>query len=521
MDPDSPTFLNFGAFETTAFFTALLVALYSFIRNPTGRQGAQDRSEYRVYSGWRCAMCILLAQLIFGSVVLGFLIRDRKSPKAVAWVMCLMAAPWAPLSGSLQRTVSSFRRVQSMMRARTTRNQVAAVAREYLLCGQRGVSLSRIVYWASNKLPVTPLRALSDVPELNAHQDVIRRCATPAAPVSNAGRGCLELKRKRAWDGPMLLEMGVLWTVHQGAQPWDLRGRWVDAVFSALDPFMYLWTEELKPLAVTPFPDVGHGGATGGAARALPVRLQARYLDMVDELQDGGTMSDELYERAVRGRYCDRCGVAIRGAVEAFMESNARGHTDTRAGEWLLNVDTKWSGHYEAVVDVLWEAAFMESSCTRLTVSTKVDYSNMFGDRSKVLTLRFLSVLFLMLRAVMQEAPVLEQVSHHVASRLHTWEYWKDFWSQLKDRVSVNGVVEAAKINTVAFKDVTRAMQDKEVTAVVDLLQRHPITGTLCGVPSCWLHTATEVTFTRVTQPPSTAAAGAAAAPIPAAAGTP
>lgn len=517
MDPDSPTFLNFGAFETTAFFTAVLVACYSLISNPTGRQGPFDRSELRVYSGWRLAMLVIASYVVFLVIVLSVLVHNGTSAKAIVWVLLLMVAPWVLLAGSIRRTLSSWQRVRSMMLGRTSRKQLAAVAREYFLTGQRGIFVARIVYRASGVLPVMPVLALARVPEMDTYHDIIRRCATPTvvAQGSSGGRGVRRSTRERAAEAVVLLDMGILWSVHQGAQPWDLRGARLASWISFVDPLARMWTQELVPLAATPFPDFRRCGGDSGVSRLLPTRAQARYLDMVDELQSGGTLSDELYHRALRGRYCTRCILAVRGAVEAFLESNERGHTGMRADVWLRNFNMQWHGHYETVVDVLWEATFMEASASRLAVSEEPDLSNTFGDRSKVLTVRMMTVLFLVLRSLAGSAPQLDALSHHIAQRLHSLEYWVDFWQELRQYVSVGGRVDPSRIKTSAFKAVTRTMQDREMEAVVDLLQSHPISGALCEAPTCWLHTDTTMKVIRVGahQGPSATAAAPAMAP--------
>ncbi|OSX73677.1 hypothetical protein BU14_0332s0029 [Porphyra umbilicalis] len=502
MDPDVPQFFGFGAFETTAFFTAVLVAAYSLIPNPTGRQGVSDRSEYRVYAGWRLAILVIGAQLILMVVVFGVLLRRGTSAKAIVWVLLLMAGTWAPLAGLVKSTVSSWRRVRSMMRLRMTRNQLAAVAREYFLTGQRGIAVARIVYWASGELPVMPLRALGDVRELDAHRDAIRRAATPTvvAPPAAAVGWWHRSANKRAAEAGVLLDMGVLWSVHQGAQPGSVRGAVVAAATYAADPLVWAWTHEHVALSVTPFPDCRRAAATGGAPRVPPVRVQARYLDTVDELQTGGTLSDELDRRALRDRFCDRCALAIRGAVEAFLESNARGHTDMRSS-WVADVNMAWAGHYEAVVDVFWEAAFMDAAANRLTVSERGNHSEGYGDYGKVVTLRMMTLLFLVLRAVMGEAPPLAPLADRVDARLHTRGFWVEYWEAFRDAVSVNGQVNASRIGTATFKAVTRTMQDREMGVLVDLLTTSPVTGSLCADPSCWLHSETTLQATRMDAP--------------------
>lgn len=502
MANDAPTFLGFNAFETTAFFTSLMVALYSLIENPTGRQGPTDRSELRVYTGWRNAVLVIATHLTFMGGVLVVLLRSDASGKTIVWVLLLMAAPWAPLAGSVQRTLRSWRRVRSMMLARTARNQMAAIAREYFLTGQRGIVAARIVYHVTGMLPVAPVQALEDVPGLGTHLEAIRRAATPLGVAPVGGRkvhGGSHAEVARAAEAGKLLDMGILWAVHQGPQPWDARRRRLSlsALAAAVDPLTRLWTRETVPLLVTPFPDYRE---PGGAPRRLPLRQQAVLLDMMDELQTAGTLSDSLAARSLRGRFCDRCGLATRGAVEAYLESDARAHGDMRADAWLRNVNFVWHGHYEAIVDVLWEATFMDGGATRLSVSEQPDASHHYNDRAKVLTVRMLTLLFLVLRSVAGDAPPLAALADRVASRLHSRAHWADFWATLWVAVAAGptGGVAADRISTATFKDVTRQVQDAEMAAVVETLAAHPLTGALCGVPSCWLATDTTMRVWRV-----------------------
>eukprot|EP00170_Pyropia_yezoensis_P003665 contig_15411_g3676 len=376
MATDDPMFLRFNAFETTAFFTSLMVALYSLIPNPTGRQGPTDRSELLVYAGWRDAVLVIGAHLTFMAIVLGVLLGSDASGKSIAWVLLLMAAPWAPLAGSVKRTLGSWRRVRSMMLARTARNQMAAIAREYFLTGQRGIAAARIVYHVTGALPVTPLEALQDVPALATHVDAIRRAATPPG-VAPAGSGKApaggRAEGARAAEAGKLLDMGILWAVHQGPQPWDARRRRLSlsAMAAAMDPLARLWTRETVPLLVSPFPAYQDAA---GVPRRMPLRQQAELLDMMDELQTAGTLSDSLAARSLRGRFCDRCALATRGAVEAYLESDVRGHGDMRADAWLRNVNFQWHGHYEAMVDVLWEATLwtaLQPACLCLASPTR------------------------------------------------------------------------------------------------------------------------------------------------------
>ncbi len=332
-----PTFLGYGAFETTAFLTSILVAGYSLISNPKGRQGASDQSEYQVYAGWRLAVVAITAHVVLMVLVIVTISLQRGiNTRTVLWVAALMLAPWAPLAGRVRQTLSSAMRVRRMMRMRVTRNELAAVMRDRFKFGQRGIALPVIIYHAERKLPHHPIEALRENERLAPHEDVLRRVAEEAAQTDST-------------DGHAL-ELGSMWAMNQGMQPSAIpRYEYVAwRVMSALDILARVWTVQALKLRVDPMPEVPGP------------RVRARVLDIADVLQTGGTISDALVARGMGDRYCDRCKLATRGAVESFLESSERGHTDLRAKEWLRGVGTDWRGRFERIIDVMWEVCFVD-----------------------------------------------------------------------------------------------------------------------------------------------------------------
>jgi len=169
-----PIFLGFGAFETTAFCTAIVVAAYSLISNPKGRQSGSDQAEYEVYAGWRLAVFSITAQIsLMIAVIVSLSNQPGMTAKAALWVTALMTAPWAPLAGRVRQTLWSFPRVRRMMRARVTRNEIAAVVRDRFLFGQRGIALPVIIYHSENILPGHPLAALRANKRLAPHEHLL------------------------------------------------------------------------------------------------------------------------------------------------------------------------------------------------------------------------------------------------------------------------------------------------------------------------------------------------------------
>jgi hypothetical protein len=312
---DEPKFLSFGAFETAGFFATILVALYSFVRNPEGLQGEDDQAEYDVYSRWRCAIIVIAVHVTLMVTVLIYLVVNGTTAKATWWVLALMLAPWAPLAGKVRNTITAWGRVREMMISRVTRNEVAAIVRERFKFGQRALSLPLVVHYAhrGRYLPVYPMEAMKAHPAFRALENDVLHQAQVAMETGNKSA----------------LKLGTLWTVDQGPQPEDIGaiGRLTRLYLSRWDPLAYLWTKPERKLPCSPFPTLHPPFEDRGR--------QARILDMVDSLQQGGTISDGQMQRAMNGRHCLHCRLATRGAVEAFMESSVKSHGDIRPHVWL------------------------------------------------------------------------------------------------------------------------------------------------------------------------------------------
>lgn len=357
---DEPKFLNFSAFEPSGFFAAMSVACYSFVRNPEGIQGEDDHAEYDVYAGWRRAFTIILLHAVLMLTVLLLVTLDGASSSSAFWLGALMLAPWAPVAGAVRNTLTSWRRVRDMMRARTTRNEVAAIVRERFKMGQRALCVAAVVRVCGGGVPIEPLASLRRNVGLRAWEAEIR---LQAAKAMETGSG-------------EALELGVFWTVDQGPQPADIGrvDRFVRFYASWMDPLVWLWTVRLFDMPCSPFPEFTKAVESIGA--------QARVLDVVDSLQQGGTIGEAQMRRAMVGRHCLRCRLATRGAVEVFMESSAKSHGDLRASVWLKDIGTDWRGNFERIINICNEAVFMgEARGDR--VPSADDLSPSYGDRSK------------------------------------------------------------------------------------------------------------------------------------------
>ncbi|CAN8065455.1 unnamed protein product [Agarophyton chilense] len=462
-------FLGFGAFETTAFCTSILVACYSLISNPSGRQSAFDSAEYQIFAGWRLALLCIAAQLVLMATVLAQqLVRTTaERTEATAWLLLLMVAPWAPLAGSVRNTLTSGARVRRMMRRRLARNELAAVLRDRFKFGQRAIAVPSVIFHATGLLPVFPNRALAQRPELAPHAAALRREAMMAAQL----------------EEPNSLALGALWAMNQGLQPTSVSRFRLRAwkLISSVDPLARRWTVRTCVLNVDVMPDVPS------------IVERARYLDVIDLLQQGGTLSDELVHRGL-GRFCHGCTLATRCAVEIFLESSQRSHTDLRAGEWLKNVGMDWAGSFERVIDVMWEACFMDSKALRVQGHHK-DASPNYNDRSKVTTTKMLALLFIISRAVIgltEDHPVFAAVCAVVADGSFALSWWTRYWERVGDKIRAkNGghiVVDSASRSV--FKACLRELVDEDMFQIVHILLHTPVQDRMCSDSSCFLHSA-------------------------------
>ncbi|KAK1861278.1 hypothetical protein I4F81_003862 [Pyropia yezoensis] len=139
-------FAGYGVWETTAFFVAIFVAVYTLVPDPTGEQHARDVSEVRVFRQWLTAMASLFFYLC---LVIGVLAQQCAAGwrgKDVGWLFALMLAPWAPVLDRAVLTVCATPRVWRMMRDRGGRNRLTAMLREYLHLGEVALSAARVAH---------------------------------------------------------------------------------------------------------------------------------------------------------------------------------------------------------------------------------------------------------------------------------------------------------------------------------------------------------------------------------------
>ncbi len=468
-----PIFLGFTAFETTAFCTSIIVAGYSLISNPKGRQTGFDQSEYHVYAGWRLGVAAIMTQVALMTAVVVQLLRQGDiSGKTAGWVVALMLAPWAPLAGRVRATLSSAGRVRRMMQSRLTRNEISSIVRDRFKFGQRGIALPVIIYHAKGVFPDHPLAALLANPRLGEHIDALRAYANKAAQTS---------------DG-YALELGSLWAMSQSLQPSSIPKRSYIAwrIICTIDLMARLWTGRRFVLRADAMPEIRH------------VHERARFLDIADMLQQGGTISDSLMARSMHGKFCERCRLSTRGAVESYLESSERGHADLRAKLWLQDVGMNWQGHFERVIDVMWEAAFMDAKAMKVE-SDDEDKSPAYGDRGKVTTTKTLALLFLIIRSLTHrdgEHDTYAAIAAVIRVGPFSRVWWDRYWNELANRLESNDFglekaipVEAINAKTPShFKAALRVLIDEDMACIVDKLVRDPIGASLCSDEKCFLH---------------------------------
>lgn len=129
-----------GAYESTAFITALLVGAFSFIPDPTGYQDATDAAEILVYTYWRYAIVVVGLDILFKVIVLVVQWANGVRAYTIVWTLLLMMAPWAPLLNKVVAAVLAWGSVRSLMCNRVTRNEVSCVLREYLRMGDQSLT---------------------------------------------------------------------------------------------------------------------------------------------------------------------------------------------------------------------------------------------------------------------------------------------------------------------------------------------------------------------------------------------
>lgn len=124
--------------------------------------------------------------------------------------------------------------------------------------------------------------------------------------------------------------------------------------------------------------------------------------------------------------------MAVRAAVETFLESSSRQHSGARVAKWLSGVRVDCSGGVAACLDLMWGACFDDNAGVRVHVRSHRAGADAIGGApppvSKTdLTRWFLLLLFVVSRSLLREASSLRNVDRIVRERLDPNFFWDVF----------------------------------------------------------------------------------------------
>lgn len=552
---DQREFLGFGIFETTAVVVAVFVAGYVLVGDPTGTQHAQDVSEYTVYAQWRWAMLFLIGDLGFMLAVLAHELVDCWRGSDVSWLVLLMFAPWAPVARQVRLTLGAWSRVRTMMRARMVSNTLAAVLREGFYLGYPGISTAAVGGFVFQTGPPDDFDVPDDLtddkcgtidPEDNIRSQIRRALARSSG---------LPQTKSALRHGPQLTDsagFGLWWFKHMPCLD-PLAIRWsMEPLVPLKDPFFHLWPEPTQgtpsrwtriltwPHFVARATSDDQAEASGShIPSALPFK-RVRILDVIDLLQPGGTVSEARLQVLHSHAVCERCIMAVRAAVEAFLESSSRQHAGARVARWFKGVTVKWYGGVAPCLDMMWEACFSDNAGLRVDGDPGSEGSAKRPPVSSTdLTSWFLLFLFLVSRSLLHEACSLSRVDALVRTHLRPDSLWPLFWDAMRAKLAHTSPTVGATFKVQSDKAVELLMDD----ALVDTVDAHVVGAVvnalcdtlmdpsdypsskgdvmglarLCDVDTCILHKPQSLlTFTRTARPPTRRRPASATPTLPA-----
>lgn len=303
------------------------------------------------------------------------------------------------------------------------------------------------------------------------------------------------------------------------------------------DPFSHLWPEQADGtpspwirLLTWPHPVAragAHQQAREGDSR-IPSPLsfkRVRILDAIDLLQPGGTVSEARLQVLQSHAVCERCIMAVRSAVEAFLESSSRQHAGARVTRWFKGVTVKWYGGVAPCLDMMWEASFADNAGLRVDGDLATgDGPQQHPVNSTDLTSWFLLFLFLVSRSLLREACSLSRVDMLVRRHLQPDHLWPLFWDAMRAKLTRTSANVGATSKVQSDKAVEQLMDDAIIAtidehvvgAVVEELcdtfidpsdyppSKSDFTGLalLCDIDTCILHQSKSLlTFTRTARP--------------------
>lgn len=497
--------LGYGAFETTGFVTALLVSAYSFIPDPTGAS-TEGVSEIRTYTHWRRGILLVGVDLLFKATVLVLQAVHRRRLRTIGWLFGLMLAPWAPYARTVVAAVAATTSVRNLMIDRVARNEIMAVLRDFLLFGHHSLTIPPVARWVCGDEWTLPIDELNNLlPRGSNDRETILRMLHDKWVAQPE----LWLVTVRSWRrGPFSQKRYQRLTLL----------RW------KLDVLRRRWTPHETDVTVDPFPAglfsspasdpcpssiVSFAGEITTATRCFrqldEMNRRTCVLDAIDDCHGGSTLSEGRCAWSLPGKFCRRCKTAVRGAVEAFLESSSRAHADVQPDAWLDAVTMDWGNSMEPVMDTLWVTVFVDHTALRVEDRGRPD-----GDTPSDVTVgeiartkKLLLFLFLVARSLFAECPQLERVVDYIKAQLHSESWWKSYWTQLVDVIDVCKLNGAEQDKT---KEIERAkevvlwqMRNEDLVALLHCLvarQESPSTtadAVLCGEGTCSLHSNTDV----------------------------
>lgn len=543
------SFFGYGVWETTAVMVSIFVAGFALVRDPTGMQHAHDLDEYSVYRQWRTAMYLLIGDIVFTAAVLVHQRLNCWTGKDIFWLLALMVTPWAPLAGTVRATVRAWPQVRSMMQSRSACNSLTAVMREGLFLGYPGLSTRAAAKYVFDipELPPMTLPRLDD----DVDADRLLKVRIEAVMATSSG---LPLTKAALLVGPQLKELSSFWRLCYKIEAH------LDRI---LDPLAHSWTTGGVVLPRNPFEELvdsraqprdkskqprdkseqpcdeseqprdklkqRQGSDRSPAPRKTCSIKLVRLLDIIDRFQLGGTVSEQRYLALQSNAVCPRCIMAVRAAVETFLESTSRQHAGVRAKDWFTGVTVQWCGGVEVCLGVMWVSCFGDNTGMRVDGDPRRgENAPRAGSHAKpvsttTMTSWFLLFLFLTSRSLLGQAEALAKVERRLLACLDRSTVMERFWASFRatlrrssriddhrSKAQSNRAVEQLMRNALA------AMVDEEATALVSLLCDCLIDTTdypnaseylglarLCDVTTCVLHLPTSmVTFTRQQPPP-------------------
>lgn len=509
--------LWYGAFETTALATAVLVAAFTFIPDPTGCQDARDASEIRIYKYWRRAVVLIGLDFLLKVAVLIVQVINQRPADTIFWTLGLMAAPWAPLIDKVAAAIENWGGVRELMGSRVTRNEISCVLREYLKMGHQNVTtitLAEEVFDCVYPLPEKVLEAVIRASSHSIGHNLLYRDRVNHLLKDVKGKGASWTVTSRAQrHGP----------VKQKQRIHDRRLR-----MRRMDLWMRFWTRNKYELTADPFPrgllsreeaNPADWDAKDGAIEIDCTQLEAHrayILDAIDDCLSGHTLSQRRALSSLPGDLCKRCSLAVRGAVEAFLESSNRAHINVHARAWLDDTHIEWRGRLQIVSDGMWEAVFVDQ--TGLLVEDEEQTEKKDADDARpvpnatVTSRKLLVFFFLVARSTLKACRVLDKVGQRVKERLHSREWWNDYWQEVVRSLgtsrnsddTVEDWIDGIKTRT--LRDISVG----EIKALVRLLADQPARpysgrdvegndlplGAFCNAPSCYLGSLTTCVVT-------------------------